>query len=88
MISAAGHAEESIFARIGCAAQRNLGNFCLYLPQMCSLCTKGNIFQEFVRSIVLYGSEIAGVKHVSGVLFSVVVRLQVSSMCQECCSQW
>ena len=41
-----------------------------------------------VRSVVLYGSEMAGVRHVSGVLFSMVVRWQVSGMCQECCSLW
>ena len=50
-----------------------------------------------VRSVVLYGSEMAGVRsvvlygserQVSGVLFSMVVRWQVSGMCQECCSLW
>ena len=30
-------------------------------------------------SVVLYDSEMAGVRHVSGVLFSMIV-------CQECCS--
>ena len=28
-----------------------------------------------VRSVVLYGSEMAGVRHVSGVLFSMVVMV-------------
>ena len=50
-----------------------------------------------VRSVVLYGSEMAGAgvrsvvlygSQVSGVLFSMVVRWQVSGMCQECCSLW
>ena len=38
------------------------------------------------RSVVLYGSEMAGVRQLSGVLFSMIVRWQVSGMCQECCS--
>ena len=41
-----------------------------------------------VRSGVLYGGEMAGVRQVSGVLFSMVVRWQVSGRCQECCSLW
>ena len=41
-----------------------------------------------VRSIVLYGSEMAGDRHVSRVLFSMVVRWQVPGMCQEYCSLW
>ena len=41
-----------------------------------------------VMSVVLYGGEMAGVRHVSGVLFSMVVRWQVSGRCQECCSLW
>ena len=34
-----------------------------------------------VRSVVLYGGEM-------GVLFTMVVRWQVSGMCQECYSLW
>ena len=34
---------------------------------------------------VRYDSEMAGVRHVLGVLFSMVVRWQVSGMRQECC---
>ena len=41
-----------------------------------------------VRSVVLYGDEMAGVRQMSGVLFSIVVRWQVSGRCQECCSLW
>ena len=41
-----------------------------------------------VRSVVLYGGKMAGVRQVSGVLFSMVVRGQVSGRCQECCSLW
>ena len=54
-----------------------------------------------VRSVVYYGSEVPGVRQVSGVLFSMVVRWQVSGvlftmvarwqvsgMCQECYSLW
>ena len=63
--------------------------------ECCSLCSEwqsGVLFSMVsgagVRSVVLYGSEMAGVRHVSGVLFSMVVRWQVSGMCQECCSLW
>ena len=42
--------------------------------------------QACVRSVVLYDSEMAGVRQVSGVLFSMIVRWQVTGMCQECCS--
>ena len=41
-----------------------------------------------VRSVVLYDGKMAGVRQVSGVLFSMVVRGQVSGRCQECCSLW
>ena len=34
--------------------------------------------------MVLYGSEMAGVRRVSGVLFCMVVRWQVSGVCQAC----
>ena len=36
--------------------------------------------------LFVYDSEMAGVRHVSGVLFSMVVRWHVAGMCQECCS--
>ena len=36
-------------------------------------------------SVVLYGSELAGDTQI-GVLFSMIVRWQVSGMRQECCS--
>ena len=39
-------------------------------------------------NVVLYSSEMSGVRHVSGVLFAMIVRWQVSGMCQECCSLW
>ena len=37
--------------------------------------------QACVRSVVLYGSEMAGDRQVSGVLFSMVVRWQVTGRC-------
>ena len=39
-------------------------------------------------NVVLHSSAMAGVKQVSGVLFPMIVRWQVSGMCQECCSLW
>ena len=68
----------------------NLGNFCLYLPPRCFHCTQKVNFSRYVsgmcqvcvRSVVLYGSQMAGVRYVSGVLFSMAcVRC---SMCQVC----
>ena len=43
------------------------------------------MWQACVRSVVHYGSEMAGDRQVPGVLFSMIVRWQVSGMRQECC---
>ena len=70
-------------------AGRNLGNFCRYLPPRCFHCSKKvKDFQACVRSVVLYGSEMAGFRYVLGVLFFMVVRWHVPGMCHECCSLW
>ena len=55
---------------------------------MCHKCCSLWCEMTGVMSVVLYGGEMTGVRHVSGVLFSMVVRWQVSGRCQECCSLW
>ena len=44
--------------------------------------------QACFSSVVLYSSEMSGVRHVSGVLFDMIVRWQMSGMSQECFSLW
>ena len=41
-----------------------------------------------VSGVVLYGSEMACARHVSGVLFSMIVSWHVAGRCQECCTLW
>ena len=39
--------------------------------------------QSCDSNVVLYSSEMSGVRHVSGVLFAMIVRWQVSDMCRS-----
>ena len=55
-------------------AGRNLGSVCLYLPPRCFHCAQKVKCSIHVRNVVLYGSEMAGVRYMLGVLFSMVVK--------------
>ena len=61
-ISAAGGVEESIVARVRCGWKKFRELLPLLTPKVFSLHLAGNIFQQCVRNVVLYGGETWAVK--------------------------
>ena len=64
LVSEGGGVEESIVARIRCGWMKFRELLLLLTSRWFSLYPKGKILQACVRSVVLYGSEMTGVRSV------------------------